>query len=64
MASSVGLYKSKSKIKNIDFLILDKVYIKNKNIQNLEIKKYFYTIKKDSDFKKYNKKNNLIFENL
>jgi len=62
--TSVKSIIKKSKIKNIDFLILDKVYIKNKNIQNLEIKKYFYTIKKKSDFKKYYKQNNLIFENL
>tara|TARA_Y100000739_G_scaffold84156_1_gene71713 strand:+ start:608 stop:1246 length:639 start_codon:yes stop_codon:yes gene_type:complete len=53
----------KSKIKNIDCLILDKSYIKNKKIQKLKIKKYFYTIKNNSEFKKY-KKNNLIFENL
>ena len=53
----------KSIIKNIDFLILDKSYIKNNKIQNLKIKKYFYTIKNNSEFKKY-KKNNLIFENL
>ena len=53
----------KSIIKNIDCLILDKSYIKNKKIQKLKIKKYFYTIKNDSEFKKY-KNNNLIFENL
>jgi glycerophosphoryl diester phosphodiesterase len=53
----------KSIIKNIDCLILDKSYIKNNKIQNLKIKKYFYTIKNNSEFKKY-KKNNLIFENL
>ncbi len=53
----------KSIIKNIDCLILDKSYIKNKKIQELKIKKYFYTIKNNSEFKKY-KKNNLIFENL
>ena len=53
----------KSIIKNIDYLILDKSYIKNNKIQNLKIKKYFYTIKNNSEFKKY-KKNNLIFENL
>ena len=53
----------KSMIKNIDCLILDKSYIKNKKIQKLKIKKYFYTIKNNSEFKKY-KKNNLIFENL
>jgi glycerophosphoryl diester phosphodiesterase len=54
----------KSIIKNINCLILDKSYIKNKKIQKLKIKKYFYTIKNNSEFKKYNKKNNLIFENL
>ncbi len=54
----------KSIIKNIDCLILDKSYIKSKKIQKLKIKKYFYTIKNNSEFKKYNKKNNLIFENL
>ena len=54
----------KSIIKNIDCFILDKSYIKNNKIQNLKIKKYFYTIKNNSEFKKYNKKNNLIFENL
>ena len=53
----------KSIIKNINCLILDKSYIKNKKIQKLKIKKYFYTIKNNSEFKKY-KKNNLIFENL
>jgi len=53
----------KSIIKNIDCFILDKSYIKNNKIQKLKIKKYFYTIKNNSEFKKY-KKNNLIFENL
>ena len=55
---------NKSIIKNIDCLILDKSYIKNNKIQNLKIKKYFYTIKNNTEFKKYNKTNNLIFENL
>ena len=54
----------KSKKINIDRLILDKIFLKNKNIQKLKIKKYFYTIKTKSEFNKYNKKNNLIFENL
>ena len=54
----------KSTIKNINFLILDKFFIKNRKIQDLKIKKYFYTIKNNSEFRKYNKKNNLIFENL
>ena len=46
----------KSIIKNIDYLILDKSYIKNNKIQKLKIKKYFYTIKNNSEFKKYKKK--------
>ena len=41
----------KSIIKNIDCLILDKSYIKNKKIQKLKIKKYFYTIKNNSELK-------------
>ncbi len=61
--TSVKSIVKKSIIKNIDCLILDKSYIKNKKIQKLKIKKYFYTIKNNSEFKKY-KKNNLIFENL
>ena len=61
--SSVKSIVKKSIIKNIDCLVLDKSYIKNKKIQKLKIKKYFFTIKNNSEFKKY-KKNNLIFENL
>ena len=54
----------KSKTKNIYCLVLDKFYLENEKIKNLKIKKYFYTIKKNSEFKKYYKNNNLIFENL
>ena len=54
----------KSKNKNINCIILDKFYLKNKMIRELKIEKYYYTIKKRSEFKKYNRKNNLIFENL
>jgi len=61
--STVKSIVKKSIIKNIDCFILDKSYIKNKKIQKLKIKKYFYTIKNNSEFKKY-KNNNLIFENL
>ena len=43
---------------------MDKFYLKSKSIQNLKIKKYFYTIKTKLEFKKLNKNNNLIFENL
>jgi len=54
----------KSNNKKIDCLILDKFFLKNKIIQDLKIKKYYYTIKTKSEFKKYSKNNNLIFENL
>jgi len=29
-----------------------------------KLNKYFYTVRKRSEFKKYSKENNLIFENL
>ena len=54
----------KSRNKKINCLILDKFFLKNKNIQDLKIKKYYYTIKTKSEFNKYSKNNNLIFENL
>ena len=62
--TSVKTIIKKSNNKKIDCLILDKFFLKNKNIQDLKIKKYYYTIKKKSEFKKYSKNNNLIFENL
>ena len=62
--TSIKTIIKKSNNKKIDFLILDKFFIKNKNIQDLKIKKYYYTIKKKSEFNKYSKNNNLIFENL
>ena len=61
---SVKTIIKKSNNKKIDCLILDKFFLKNKNIQNLKIKKYYYSIKKKSEFNKYSKNNNLIFENL
>jgi len=54
----------KSNNKKINCLILDKFFIKNKSIQDLKIKKYYYTIKTKLEFNKYSKNNNLIFENL
>ena len=63
-STSPKIVIKKSSNKQIDYLILDKSFLKNKNIQNLKIKKYYYTIKTKSEFNKYNKKNNLIFENL
>jgi len=63
-SNSAKMIVKKSNNKKIDYLILDKIFLKNKNIQNLKIKKYYYTIKNKSEFNKYNKNNNLILENL
>ena len=62
--TSVKKIIEKSSKKKINCLILDKSYIKNKKIQNLEITKYYYTIRTKSEFNKLKKNNNLIFENL
>ena len=62
--SNVKTIIKKAKNKKIDYLILDKFFLRNKSIQDLKIKKYYYTIKKKSEFNKYSKNNNLIFENL
>ena len=61
--TSVKAIVKKSNNKKIDCLILDKFFLKSKIIQNLKIKKYYYTIKNKKDFKKYSN-SNLIFENL
>ena len=50
--------------KVFDYLILDKFFIGKKTIENLKKIKFFYTIKKKSEFVKYNKKYNLIIEKL
>jgi len=65
-SSSASIKKiiKKSNNKKIDYLILNKFFLKNKSIQDLKIKKYYYTIKTKSKFNKYSKNNNLIFENL
>ena len=62
--TSVKTIIKKSNNKKIDYLILDKFFLKKKSIQDLKIKKYYYTIKTKSEFKEYSKNNNLIFENL
>ena len=63
-STNIKTITKKSNNKKIDCLILDKFFLKSKIIQNLKIKKYYYTIKKKSEFNKYSKNNNLIFENL
>ena len=54
----------KSNDRKINYLILDKSYLRNIKIQKLKIKKYYYTIKTKSEFNKFKGNNNLIFENL
>ena len=62
--TNIKTITKKSNNKKINCLILDKFFLKSKIIQDLKIKKYYYTIKKKSEFNKYSKNNNLIFENL
>ena len=62
--TSIKTIIKKSNNKKIYTLILDKFFIKNKNIQGLKIKKYYYTIKTKSEFNRYRENNNLILENL
>ena len=62
--TSIKKIIKKSNNKKINFLILDKFFLKSKKIKHLKIKKYFYTIKSKIEFNKYNKNNNLIIENL
>ena len=62
--SSIKTIIQKSKNPKIKFLVLDSAFLNKKKIEKLKIDKFFYTIKKKSDFKKYNRNNNLIFENL
>ena len=62
--TSVKKIIEKSNNKKINYLILDKSYLKNNKIQKLKTKKYYYTIKTKSEFNKFKENNNLIFENL
>ena len=62
--TSIKRIIKRSSNKKINYIILDKFFLKSKKINNLKIKKYFYTIKTKSEFKKYNNYNNLIIENL
>ena len=63
-AAKIKTIIKKSNNKKIDFLILDKFFLKSKEVKRLKIKKYFYTIKTKLEFNKYNKNNNLIIENI
>ena len=63
-AKSIKEIVKKSNDRKINYLILDKSYLQNTKIQKLKIEKYYYTIKTKSEFSKFKKNNNLIFENL
>ena len=62
--SSVKSILKSSLNKRIKYLILDKKFLENVKIQMINKEKYYYTIKSKREFLKYNKNNNLIFENL
>ena len=62
--SSAKSIIKKSLNKDINCLVLDKSYLESKSIHKIKKDKYFYTIKTKSEFKKYKRENNLIFENL
>jgi glycerophosphoryl diester phosphodiesterase len=53
----------KSKKRYVKFLVLEKKFLKEKQLNKIKKKIYFYTIKDKKLFNKYNNKN-LIFENL
>ena len=63
-STSVKAIIKKSNNYKINCLVLDKFFLQNKKIDATKIRKYYYTIKTKSEFKRYNKDNNLIFENL
>ena len=54
----------KANKKYVKFLVLEKKFLPNKNLQLIRKKIYYYTIKSNILFKKYKNFKNLIFENL
>ena len=62
--TSIKKIIKKSNDRQINYLILDKSYLNNIEIQKLKVEKYYYTIKTKSEFNKFKINNNLIFENL
>ena len=61
--SSIKKIIKKSKLKYLRILVLEKKFINNKKINNLNKSLYFYTIK-DKNTKDKHSNKNLIFENL
>ena len=62
--TSLKNIKIKSKKKHVKFIVLDKIFLSNKNLNIIKKKIYYYTIKRKNIFKKYRYSKNLIFENL
>ena len=62
--SSFKNIKMKSKKKHVNFLVLEKKFLSNKNLHLIKKKIYYYTITKKNIFKKFKNTKNLIFENL
>ena len=62
-STSVEQVVKKSKKKNVNYLILDKYFLKSREINKIKKDKYYYTIKNKNFFKKYSS-SNFIFENL
>jgi len=63
-ASSFKNIETRSKKKYVKFLVLEKKFLPNKNLNLMKKKIYYYTVKRKSLFKKYRESKNLIFENL
>ena len=63
-SDSLRKIKIKSKKNHVKFLVLEKKFLSNKNINFIKKKIYYYTIKDKNLFKKYKTSRNLIFENL
>ena len=63
-STSFKKIKIKSKKKYVKFLVIEKKFLSNKNLNLIKKRIYYYTIKNKSLFKKYRHRRNLIFENL
>ena len=63
-SDSLKKIRIKSKKKHVKFVILEKRFLSNKNLNLIKKKIYYYTVKNKKLFKKYKENKNLIFENL
>ena len=54
----------KSKKSYVDFIVLHKTFLKNKNLSTISKPIYYYPIPNKKEFAKYRRVKNLIFENL